>query len=80
MLWHKEISSYECCIKTHLIHTYTGDYMIEHLLERLAEMFPKQDYQSKLDRYIASKYPTDTGDIERLLIQYDRNQSFKGGW
>ena len=38
--------------------------MLETLLERLAEMFPDSDYQSRLDRYIASKNPQNAADVE----------------
>ena len=44
------------------------------ILERLAEMFPKHDYQARLERYIASKKPQHPGDIDRLVRQFDLNQ------
>ena len=51
--------------------------MIEKLLERLAEMFPKQDYQSRLERYLASKNVTTAGDVDYWVRQFDRNN---GSW
>jgi hypothetical protein len=49
--------------------------ILYQLLERLAEMFPKQDYQSKLDRYVGSKNPSSPGEIEQIIREYDqRNQ------
>lgn len=45
---------------------------IHKILERLAEMFPKQDYQSRLERYIASHRPQSTGDVELLERQYNQ--------
>lgn len=45
------------------------------LLERLGEMFPKQDYQSKLDRYIASKNVKSVAEVEQLIKEYDRRPS-----
>lgn len=45
---------------------------IHKIIERLAEMFPKQDYQSRLERYIASHRPQSTGDIELLEREYHR--------
>jgi len=42
-----------------------------NILERLAEMFPKQSYQSRLDRYISSRNPSNTAEIEMLIKQYD---------
>jgi hypothetical protein len=44
--------------------------LMTQLLERLAEMFPQQDYQSRLEHYIASRRPTSTADIEMLQRQY----------
>lgn len=42
-----------------------------NILERLAEMFPKQSYQSRLERYIASRNPSNTAEIELLIKEYD---------
>lgn len=44
--------------------------LMTQLLERLAEMFPRQDYQSRLERYISSHYPKSVGDVEFLERQY----------
>jgi hypothetical protein len=46
--------------------------MIAKLLERLAEMFPKQDYQSRLERYLNSKSINNEGDLEYWTQQYHR--------
>jgi hypothetical protein len=48
---------------------------IYKIIERLAEMFPKQDYQSRLEQYIASHRPQNTGDIERYERQYSQQHS-----
>ena len=48
---------------------------IHKIIERLAEMFPKQDYQSRLDRYIASHRPQSTGDVELLERQYNQRHT-----
>ena len=45
--------------------------LMTKLLERLAEMFPGQDYQSRLENYIASKHPQSVGDVEYWQRQYD---------
>ena len=47
--------------------------MLSKLLERLAEMFPKQDYQSRLNDYIASHNPQSAGDVD---FTHDRSDSF----
>jgi hypothetical protein len=52
--------------------------MLEKLLERLAQMFPGSDYQSRLERYIASHHPQNTGDVEQLQRQYDQAQYDRG--
>jgi hypothetical protein len=46
---------------------------IAKLLERLAEMFPKQNYQSRLDRYLNSKRIQSTAELEHWMRQYDKN-------
>ena len=49
--------------------------MIARLLERLAEMFPKQDYQSRLDRYLTSKNIQSEGEVNYWIDQYTRGCS-----
>ena len=41
------------------------------LLERLAEMFPTSNYQSRLEQYINSKYPTNAADVEHWTREYE---------
>jgi hypothetical protein len=48
--------------------------MLENLLQRLAEMFPGSDYQSKLEQYIASRHPQNTADVEIMERQYYQDQ------
>ena len=50
---------------------------ISKLIERLGEMFPKQDYHSRMDRYITSKQPKSTADVENLQKQFEQ-QNHKG--
>jgi hypothetical protein len=45
--------------------------LLEKVLERLAEMFPKQAYQSRLEQYINSKNPTNGADVDYWQRQYD---------
>lgn len=45
---------------------------ILNLLERLAEMFPKQDYQSRLDRYIKSRNPKTAAEVEHHMMAFER--------
>jgi len=45
------------------------------LLERLAEMFPNSSYQSRLERYITSKNPTNAAEVEHWQRQYELNQN-----
>ncbi len=49
---------------------------IAKLVERLAEMFPKQNYQSKLDAYLNSKNIKDISDVENLIREFDRKGSY----
>jgi hypothetical protein len=54
--------------------------LMTKLLERLAEMFPGQDYQTRLDQFISSKYPQSVGDVEYWQRQYDsRNYNWERG-
>ena len=48
---------------------------IYKMIERLAEMFPKQDYQSRLEQYIASHRKQSTGDVERYERQYNQQHA-----
>ena len=45
---------------------------IAKLVERLAEMFPKQNYQSRLDAYLNSKNVQDINDVEHWTREFDR--------
>ena len=45
------------------------------LLERLAEMFPKQHYQSELERYITGKYPQSPADVEHFTKEFEHKIS-----
>ncbi len=45
------------------------------ILERLAEMFPKQHYQSELERYISSRYPQHAADVEHFTKEFEQKIS-----
>jgi ArsR family metal-binding transcriptional regulator len=47
---------------------------IAKLIERLAEMFPKQNYQTKLDAFLTGKNVQDVADVEHWTREYDRRQ------
>jgi hypothetical protein len=44
------------------------------LLERLAEMFPRQDYQTRLERYMRLCQPQSAAEIEHCQRQFERNE------
>ena len=48
------------------------------LLERLAEMFPKQHYQSRLEAYISSKNPANAADVDYWERQYHSEAQYWG--
>ena len=50
---------------------------IAKLVERLAEMFPKQNYQSRLDAYLNSKNVQDIGEVEHWTREFDRQGSYQ---
>ncbi len=49
---------------------YISDKMLG-LLERLAEMFPRQHYQSQLESYICSRYPQNAADVEHFTKEFE---------
>jgi len=49
------------------------------LIERLAEMFPKQGYQSRLEQYINSKNPANAADVDYWQRQYEAEAKYWGG-
>lgn len=44
----------------------------KNLVERLREMFPKQDYQSRLDNFVNSKRPQTVAEVEHWQKHFDR--------
>jgi hypothetical protein len=48
--------------------------MLANLLERLAEMFPGSDYQSRLEQYIVNRNPQSTADVEHWERRYFEDQ------
>ena len=48
--------------------------MLANLLERLARMFPGNDYQSRLEQYIVNRHPQSTADVEHWERQYFQEQ------
>lgn len=49
--------------------------MLEQLIERLVEMFPRQDYQNRLDSYVRSKNPQNAGDVDHHINTYMRENT-----
>ena len=41
------------------------------ILERLAEMFPNDSYQSKLDSYLSRKSITDAATLENYIKEFE---------
>jgi hypothetical protein len=50
---------------------------IASLLERLSELFPKQDYQTRLERYIKSHNPQTAAEVEHYAMAFER-KNFTG--
>jgi hypothetical protein len=50
---------------------------MQNILERLAEMFPKQNYQSRLDAYVTSKNPQNAAEVDMWIREYEIH---KQGW
>ena len=49
---------------------YLSEKMVS-LLERLAEMFPGSNYQSRLDAYLSTKGITDAAQLENYIRQFN---------
>jgi hypothetical protein len=49
---------------------FLSDRMIA-ILERLTEMFPGSNYQSRLDAYLSTKGITDAAQLENYIQQYN---------
>jgi hypothetical protein len=43
------------------------------ILERLAEMFPTSNYQSRLDQYLSTRGITDAAQLESYIQQFNYN-------
>lgn len=57
---------------------YTVNYLSDKmakLVERLAEMFPTQHYQSELDRYISNRHPQNAADVEHFTKEFEYKYS-----
>jgi len=48
---------------------------MSQMLERLAEMFPTQHYQSELERYISNRYPQNAADVEHFTKEFEQKNS-----
>jgi hypothetical protein len=48
------------------------------ILEKLAEMFPTQKYQTRLEQYINSKNPTNAAEVDYWQRQYDSEAQYWG--
>ena len=46
--------------------------MFIQFVERLAEMFPKQGYQTRLEQYLSTKCIQSVADVEYWQRQYDK--------
>jgi hypothetical protein len=49
------------------------------LIERLREMFPRYRPQSDIERYIESRQPKSTADVEQLIKQYTYHEKYVRG-
>lgn len=44
-----------------------------NILERLAEMFPKDGYQSRLEHYLSKKSITDAATLDNYIKEFEYN-------
>jgi hypothetical protein len=52
---------------------YISEQMIR-ILERLAEMFPGSNYQTRLDAYLSTKGITDAAQLENYIRQFNSHK------
>lgn len=45
--------------------------MMLNILERLAEMFPKDGYQTRLERYLSTKSITDAATLDNYIKEFE---------
>jgi hypothetical protein len=64
---------YQCKYRGKYTMKILSDFMLG-LIERLAEMFPGSDYQSRLEQYIANRNPQSAADVEHWERQYHYDQ------
>ena len=50
----------------------TMSQLMTQLLERLVEMFPKQNYQSRLEQYLSTKCIQNEADVEYWSREYEK--------
>ena len=48
--------------------------MLANLLQRLGQLFPGNDYQSRLEQYIVNRHPQCTADVEHWERRYFEDQ------
>lgn len=49
--------------------------IIATVLQRLAEMLPRWDYQSRLEQYIISRQPQSAADVEQFEREFLQRQN-----
>jgi len=52
--------------------------LLEKVLERLAEMFPQSNYESRLEQFINSKQPTNAAEVDYWQRQYETEGQYWG--
>lgn len=64
-----------------MLHTLTEENPMKSIsgkmlamLERLSEMFPQDNYQTRLDSYLSTKGITDAAQLETYIQQYHYSQ------
>ena len=45
--------------------------MMLNILERLAEMFPRDGYQPRLERYLSTKSITDAATLDNYIKEFE---------
>ena len=58
--------------------THEEKIVLANLLQRLAEIFPGNDYQHRMENYIANRNPQNAADVEHLQRQYQYDQQRQG--
>ena len=67
---HESVETISFCTQGHRKIKYISEKMLA-IMERLSEMFPDNNYQTRLDAYLSTKGITDAAQLENYIKQFN---------